>query len=102
MSEEAIRWAGGLIDIAPEGGGLAVVVGGAHESRDQIIVAYPNPANDFLNIRSEREGKMEVALFSITGSLMKEIQGVSGMQLDLSGLVRGMYLLRVEQGEERS
>jgi type 1 glutamine amidotransferase len=101
MSEEAIRWAGGLIDIAPEGD-FAEEIGGTHDSHDHGIVAYPNPANDLLNIRSEGEGIIEVALFSITGKLLKQTQGLSGLQLDVSDLDRGMYVLQGKQGELRS
>jgi type 1 glutamine amidotransferase len=101
MSEQAIRWAGGLIDIAPESG-LADELDGNHESHDHGFVAYPNPANDLLTIRTEADQVMEVKLFSITGRLLKELNGKSGLTIDLSDLNRGLYLLQVNQGGEQS
>lgn len=105
MAEEAILWAGGLVDLAlalaDESNGLDSKETKGHNTHSEII-AYPNPANDLLTIRSESDQVMVVKLFSITGTLLKELSGKTGISIDLSNVNRGLYLLHVNQGGEQT
>jgi len=100
MSEQAILWAGGLIDIAPSNG-LVDEIGGSHEGHDHGVVVYPNPANNVVTILSETDDQMEIRMLSITGVLVKEVIGSSRTQIDISDLTRGLYLIQVRQGSEQ-
>jgi len=101
MSEQAILWAGGVIDIAPENGLVEETIG-SHASHDHGFVAYPNPANGLLTVRTDGDVNMELKLLSIAGTLLMGANGKTSLTLDLSNLNRGLYLLQVNQEGEQS
>ncbi|MCF8357912.1 MAG: glycoside hydrolase family 9 protein [Prolixibacteraceae bacterium] len=60
---------------------------------------YPNPASGYVNIEFEPgRGTGEIELFSVDGKsmLQKECTGSSSETLDLSGLIKGTYFLKVK------
>ncbi len=61
-----------------------------------LIEAYPNPVNDILNLKSDKN-IMNLKLYSITGQLVltKSI-GSATTQIDTSFLSDGIYLLKIE------
>lgn len=61
-----------------------------------LMEAYPNPVNDILNLKSDRN-IIHLNLYSLTGQLLvsKHI-GKTSTQIDLSYLSDGFYLLRIE------
>jgi len=70
---------------------------------------FPNPASDEVNISvlTQTATSAHVSLLNITGSVMLErdfelIEGSNLMKLDLSGMVGGIYLVKVEQNGETS
>lgn len=74
-----------------------------HEGKDKIgralqldaVVAYPNPTEGTLQLRSVQVMK-EVRLFSIEGQqLAQQVVGANTARLDLSALQPGMYVVRV-------
>jgi hypothetical protein len=70
---------------------------------------YPNPASGEVNISilAETATTAHVSLLNITGSIMLErdfdlIEGSNLMKLDLTRLVPGIYLVKVEQNDQTS
>lgn len=59
------------------------------------VTAYPNPFSDQLFVSSSSEGMMYVRLLSMTGNVVAETYLRSGESIDLSDLVRGVYMLLV-------
>ncbi len=67
------------------------------------VLIFPNPVDNG-NVRIESEESIEsIALFDLDGRMILERQpGQARFQLNLSGLQRGMYVLRIETGESQS
>jgi len=57
------------------------------------IVFYPNPVNDILYIKTEKETIPEVKLYSLEGQLLLNIKG---NEIDVSGFAAGIYMLEVD------
>jgi hypothetical protein len=55
---------------------------------------YPNPTKQFLNVELNAESR--VSVYDLTGKLWIEEGGVMKVELDLSGLNGGIYLVKVE------
>ncbi|MCB0655895.1 MAG: Omp28-related outer membrane protein [Saprospiraceae bacterium] len=61
-----------------------------------VLNVYPNPAFNELNLSAPLDHPGATArIFSISGKLIQS-SGVHHQQIDISGLVPGMYLLRIE------
>jgi hypothetical protein len=64
---------------------------------ERAIFVYPNPANGKVTIEGvEAE---EVLVYNALGQLVKKEQGTN--EIDLSGLVEGVYLLRITDAEKK-
>ena len=61
------------------------------ESTTQLVGCYPNPAKDY--VRIEGTEVAEVRVYNALGQLVKTVRGAN--EVDLSGLVDGVYLLRI-------
>ena len=59
------------------------------------ISAYPNPFRDILNIQSEAKIQ-EITVTGITGQIFLQTDQSSGLNLELSKLPSGIYLVRVK------
>ena len=57
------------------------------------IAIYPNPTSELLNISLKNSSVKEVAIYSLTGAKVLEVEDVS--KLNISQLSAGMYLVRV-------
>jgi hypothetical protein len=57
-----------------------------------MIVVYPNPAKDILNISTDQP--VEVTIYDLTGKVI-EVE-VNNKQIDLSNLSNGVYVLSIE------
>ncbi|MCF8396588.1 MAG: C10 family peptidase [Bacteroidales bacterium] len=73
-------------------------------SRLQI---YPNPTKDILNISLNKtaEKSLEIEMFSVTGSRVHQEaiesgSGIFDISIDVSDLPKGMYIVRLHDGEE--
>ena len=64
---------------------------------------YPNPANSYVNIKSEMTGKGEVAIYDMTGRLVKNVSvsDLSNATIDLSDIEKGIYLIDVNGKKEK-
>lgn len=72
----------------PDGGVEAVAV-------DERLSVYPNPVADVLHIDTA-EPVSDVAVYSMSGAEVLRIDGESVLQIDVSGLPAGMYVLKVD------
>ena len=69
---------------------------------------YPNPASDLLNIAfNQTENKLfTITLFDATGRIVKNIAytsilGENKLEIDLAGLIRGMYYLQLSSDNQK-
>ena len=62
------------------------------------LMIYPNPAKDFVKI--EGVEITEVQLYNALGQLVKMVRGTN--EVDLSGLMEGVYLLRIMDADGKS
>lgn len=67
---------------------------GVEENRFEAVV-YPNPANGVVRIEGVEVD--EVRVFNALGQMVKIVRGTN--EIDLSGLVDGVYLLRIADTE---
>ena len=70
---------------------------------DDIIMLYPNPANDFLNIQCNRSGNIEIKIYNITGKLCME-KTISGENtvLDINSFSSGLYFIQLNLNNNHS
>ena len=64
---------------------------------------YPNPATSHLNIKSEMTGKGEVAIYDMTGRLVKNVSvsDLSNATINLSDIEKGIYLININGKKEK-
>jgi hypothetical protein len=72
------------------------------------LMVYPNPAENYtrLVINNQIQGKFTVQLYNSTGSVVRTINsnkmaGMHSEEISTAELVPGLYLLHVQQGNER-
>ena len=73
-----------------------IPVSGIEESVSQINV-YPNPALEMVHIEGVEVA--EVMVYNALGQVVKTVRGTN--EIDLSGLVEGVYLVRIRDKEGR-
>jgi len=60
------------------------------------IISYPNPASDFLNIKSKSGNKSQAQLYDISGRLVATEELVYGVaKIDLTRFENGLYICKV-------
>lgn len=75
-------------------GGFLVGIDELSESNDKIDI-YPNPAKEHITIKCKNEVIRQVSIYSILGD--KEIEVYDSNIIQVSGLLPGMYFLRVNE-----
>lgn len=72
----------------------------AMHSADDILHIYPNPATDKITIENSSPGKnVMISIYSIEGQLlMKRCMNTPKDEIDISGLAKGVYFLKVQNG----
>lgn len=71
----------------------------------QKLKIYPNPAKDYLEVENLENIKVnEIRIFDITGKLAKEVAVTEfkKLRIDLSGLNRGSYFLKLKTNEGKA
>ena len=63
------------------------------------INIYPNPATDILYIQG-LDGKSDISILDIKGSLVYENLNVFAQQIDLSNFKKGIYFIKIENNTE--
>ena len=70
---------------------------GTGENVSQVVTIYPNPATDRVVIEGIEAA--EVNVYNALGQVVKTVLGTN--EIDLSGLVDGVYLLRIMDAEKK-
>jgi len=74
-------------------------------SRNQLVNAYPNPANESVRINwniSAINSRTDVSIMDMTGNVLKNVsveQYENHLDLDVSHFVSGVYVVEVRSGE---
>ncbi len=78
-------------------GNIATLEGGTTPELGEIISLYPNPANNFINITGLSDKVQGMAIYSISGALIREIPSpVTTKSIDIATLQSGMYFLSIQ------
>ena len=74
-----------------------VVVGGVGTlTTDENIRIFPNPANDYLIIESDKFKLTEVSLINMQGQTIKQVPAKNNRtSINLSGIAKGIYLIKI-------
>ena len=66
---------------------------GVEENSDSAILVYPNPAHDFIRVRTNNDSSVQrIDLYNVTGQLMTSS---TENEINVSELNSGMYIIRV-------
>lgn len=70
---------------------------------ESIVEVFPNPVIDVINIRNKADIN-QVQVFDVTGSeiLIKQYTGSNAIQLDVTALKSGLYLLTIKNADGSS
>jgi len=68
------------------------------KKKDNGILIYPNPSHDYISVKGSGIGLISLKISSVDGEVLinKTIQNDS--EVDLSSLVKGIYILEAKQG----
>ena len=68
------------------------------ESKETIFIVYPNPTTDVVEINTNSQQNLLLEISDLTGRLISKYDFRSNMELDLSGLPDGIYLVKAIDG----
>ncbi|PIQ30363.1 MAG: hypothetical protein COW63_10000 [Bacteroidetes bacterium CG18_big_fil_WC_8_21_14_2_50_41_14] len=68
------------------------------ESKETIFIVYPNPTTDVVEINTNSQQNLVLEISDLTGRLISKYDFRSNMELDLSGLPDGIYLVKAIDG----
>lgn len=74
-------------------------VGLEDQTLARMVSVYPNPAGHVLNISSTAGKRVEVQLMDLTGRMLDKKYVTDHETMDLSQFSRGIYLVRIQSGE---
>lgn len=63
--------------------------------KDPGLKIYPNPARDLVRVSAQQGSVVRLELFTVQGSLVRELRGENLAEFTVSGLDRGCYILRI-------
>ncbi|MEY2923702.1 MAG: hypothetical protein RLZZ337_242 [Bacteroidota bacterium] len=67
---------------------------------NKVFSVYPNPANDFVTVNTTLNGVLTVKIYDILGSLKLTTNVMNGERINVSGLNRGAYILKIDGNSE--
>lgn len=65
------------------------------EIKKERFELYPNPANEILNISFSENSKMQIQIFNVMGTSVKEMSITGSMQIDITDLQSGIYIIQI-------
>jgi hypothetical protein len=66
------------------------------------IEIFPNPATDFINIKSNISSYYLLKIFNITGRLCQEKSFQESLNIDLHNFLSGLYIIQIYQSKNHS
>ena len=79
---------------------VASCLAGTEKLRGMLVTFYPNPTSDVLHLDVQGSGIIDnVVLFDISGRVVREHNAVTTDGISVSGLQKGMYILKVVSGK---
>lgn len=70
---------------------------------EEFISAYPNPANNIINLEFEVAAKRKIIVYSPTGKILQnKLSTEAKYVLNLSSLKRGMYIVKIKNENDLS
>ena len=80
-------------------------VGGVLSVKDEAFSnyfsLYPNPASSFINIQSKEVEVTKVEIYNLTGQRVLEQKGLVKNGVDVSGLSKGIYVLKLSSADNQ-
>ncbi|WP_167618230.1 T9SS type A sorting domain-containing protein [Maribellus sediminis] len=70
---------------------------GIDQENTSTVKVYPNPASDFLQLETDNLKSTECVVYDLSGRMLICTNFESGLQLDLSELLGGYYLIELRQ-----
>ncbi|MDC1105809.1 discoidin domain-containing protein [Prolixibacteraceae bacterium] len=65
-----------------------------------LISVYPNPTTDFIEVKGVGiTTETTVELFDLLGQLERSIPNYSGQKIDMTGLTKGVHIVRIKTGD---
>ncbi|TXC78517.1 T9SS type A sorting domain-containing protein [Luteibaculum oceani] len=74
---------------------------GVNEKSTLDFTIYPNPSSDFISINMDNNSVVEYAITDATGRMYKSGRIPVGHKIDIGGLAKGVYQLRIDQGYKK-
>jgi len=69
--------------------------------KNKSLYVYPNPATDVLHIENKLADKINnITIYDVSGRIVRAYNNVSVKNTSVSGLEKGMYLLKIVIGKE--
>jgi len=74
----------------------------AETEKTNILKVYPNPANNFINIKSDFNANYTIRILNMQGAIVKQIKFNSNsiQRINIEDLNSGIYLIQIESDEE--
>ena len=90
-----------LVGPAPCGGEAICVVGIEDDILNEKVSVYPNPTTGLVTLSIGERIETEVTVYAINGSqvISKSVFNDETIEMDLSKLNNGIYLMRIKQGD---
>jgi hypothetical protein len=63
------------------------------------LVLYPNPTQNVLNVSSS-DAVTSISIVDLTGKIVQQTLGSDIKEIDLSGLVPGVYLVHIQHNDQ--
>jgi hypothetical protein len=63
---------------------------------NKVFSVYPNPATNFITVKTSINGMLTLKIYDILGSLKETVTVMNGDRVDISGLNRGAYILKID------
>ncbi len=74
---------------------------GINENKQNTVSVYPNPADNFVNVKVEGGNSARVEIYNISGSLVESIVSDGSDRINIGELPNGVYFVSVTSGDKK-